>query len=635
VITFDRLEVRNFGVIERADLDLADQGLVLVRAVNNDSDAADSNGAGKTTLFHALSWVLFGEVVGASRPAEEIIREGASAAEVRLDFHDPDHKYGVTRRRTGSTSKLTLTTDGESTTERRQADTEDRIREIIGLDWQAFRNTVLYGQGDVKRFADPDTTDAERKGVLKRILRLERIDGALKRVREELKALRGERSAAEGNVRTERARFEAQDRELTRAEHNFEAWGASRDAAVARLEADLVALDEGAAEDRKLAGKVGRLEGVHKQLEARLASRDALHEEADAIIQRGHAARAAHREAAALVQPARRLVRERRDALDELDGLEVCPVCRTSIGDSEAAREHLATLRGKVEEAEADVQRLEAAAATAQEAVTAIETEYRTAKAKAAEEDRWVGENERIERLMKDANAATTRVAAVDARRAELVDRLDTRRAEENPHAETTATLRQEVQEARCRVKAAEDTLAILEAREPPLRFWEEAFSDRGLPSLALDSVVPFITEAANRYLEILADGDITVDVLTLTEQKTAAAKDAIDFRLTIEGTEDVRPSGGQRRKLSIAVDLALMDLVATREGAQIDLVLLDEILDGLDAEGKARVVTLLRHLREVRSSIFVISHDPTIAEHFERVVTVVKQGGKSTLETV
>ena len=44
------------------------------------------------------------------------------------------------------------------------------------MDFHTWRNTVLYGQGDLVRFADPNTKDSERKDVLKRVLRLEVLD---------------------------------------------------------------------------------------------------------------------------------------------------------------------------------------------------------------------------------------------------------------------------------------------------------------------------------------------------------------------------------------------------------------------------------------------------------------------------
>lgn len=633
MIGFQRLQVTDFGVLESADLALGDQGLVLIRAKNQDTDAADSNGAGKTTLFHALSWVLFGELVGASRPAEEVVRVGAKAAQVTLDFTDGDHAYTVTRRRTATKSKLTLATDGAATTFRTQKDTEERIREILGLDWDAFRNTVLYGQGDVKRFADPETTDADRKRVLKRVLRMSRIDDALVRVRAELRKMRGDHTDATSNLRTVRAEVATIERELARAVTSRDQWGAERERRVATLRADFQRLKDAAAEDIAAAGQVTRLEGLVARLGVALEQRDVLYLVVEEKAGLYRAARDTMNAIRAEVKPACRRVQERQADLDVIGEGGVCPTCRTRLEDSTAALEHVGELRQRLESAEGELNDATTREANAVRKLEAIEDEGHEARHHANAMDKWVKEDKRVRRLLDSANGAAARLAVTEARCGELTTRIAAIAQETNPHGETAARLHEEVTEGQERVVAAEAALTAVEAREPGLRFWESAYSTL-LPSFTLDSVVPFITEAANKYLAFLSDGDLSVEIVTETDLKGGGAKDAIDFLLTIEGIKGVRPSGGQAKKLSLAVDLALMDLVATREGAQIDLVLLDEVLDGLDAEGKARVVVLLRHLREYRSSIFVISHDPTISEHFEKIVTVVKRGGKATLET-
>ena len=77
MITFKQLTASNFGVLTKASIPLDGQGLVLIRGVNNDTTAASSNGSGKTTMFKAMSWCLFGEVVGDGRVTNEIIRQGS------------------------------------------------------------------------------------------------------------------------------------------------------------------------------------------------------------------------------------------------------------------------------------------------------------------------------------------------------------------------------------------------------------------------------------------------------------------------------------------------------------------------------------------------------------------------------
>jgi DNA repair exonuclease SbcCD ATPase subunit len=146
---------------------------------------------------------------------------------------------------------------------------------------------------------------------------------------------------------------------------------------------------------------------------------------------------------------------------------------------------------------------------------------------------------------------------------------------------------------------------------------------------------MPYLTERANHYLETLADGDILMEFTTQRELKSdkGALRDEIAINWTIEGIAGYPPSGGQQRKMEVATDLALMDLAEAREGSGLSMFMADEILDGLDAEGTERVMSLLQDLRARRSTVFVISHASSMHELFERQFTVVKEDGVSRLE--
>jgi DNA repair exonuclease SbcCD ATPase subunit len=121
----------------------------------------------------------------------------------------------------------------------------------------------------------------------------------------------------------------------------------------------------------------------------------------------------------------------------------------------------------------------------------------------------------------------------------------------------------------------------------------------------------------------------------TLSELKSGAVKDKLSINTTIEGNQNVTPSGGQLRKITLACDLALMDIVAQREGTAIDLLLMDEVLDGLDATGRSRIMDLLTHLKKQRGTIFLVTHDPELLEFmekFDRIINVTKQDGVSDI---
>jgi len=632
MIQFGPMEVADFGVIERATLELGDQGLVLIRGDNRDTEAADSNGSGKTTLFKALSWALFGEVVGEGRIVD-VIRRGARKASVLVGFEVGSRTYTVERERTSSATTLTLLTDGVSTTGRTIQDTEARIAEVLGLDWHAFRNTVLYGQGDLKRFADPSVTDSERKAILKRILRLEQLDRALLKTREELKVQRDNLATAELDRSKAGATLGEAKQTLERVELLHSSWKERNDEDIEKAEFGRELLQTEVEECGQTAKDTTRLRKLEEQVVEVIAPLPDLRSALRTTRSEVDGLKRNQREVDRQVATAEAKAGNVKEQVDELEGTEVCPFCRTPLAESSHTQEHMERLREKWREAEGEVKKLRKNAKTAASKVDAGEKDLTKQEAAITDLEGLEDELKDVRDRLRKSEAAETKLERLKEKLQSKQEELERLREAMNPHAALKEEQGEVVAEAQKRADGAQMDVDRIKAEMVPLQFWESAFGNKGLPSMIMDSVIPILTENANRYLQILADGDIQVELATETALKNGGTKEELSINLVIEGNRGVTPSGGQQRKIAIAIDLALMDLVATREGAQIDMLLLDEVLDGLDHEGKARIVELLRQLRSVRSSILVVSHDDSIAEHFEKVLTVVKDGGKATLE--
>lgn len=96
-LTFKNFSVRNGGCIEYADLNLQDQGLVLVRGEN--LDEGGSNGSGKTTLFDLLSTTLTGSSGKGARKNDYLPLTGGGNLELLLQFERLGHQYDIRQYR--------------------------------------------------------------------------------------------------------------------------------------------------------------------------------------------------------------------------------------------------------------------------------------------------------------------------------------------------------------------------------------------------------------------------------------------------------------------------------------------------------------------------------------------------------
>jgi DNA repair exonuclease SbcCD ATPase subunit len=631
MIAFDLLVAEDFGCFKSVEVQLRDRGLMLVLGENLDTTAADSNGSGKSTLFKALSWVLFGQTVDGVK-GTDIIRRGAKSAKVQLELTVDKTRYVVTRTKGRSKAeKLSIkyAKSGKSLGARTLKDAQALLEETLGLDWMSFKNTVLYGQGDVLHFADPRTTDTQRKAVLSKILRLERLDAARKIAREKktnsanvVARLSGEIAILEGQLDTLGV-----DDLKSRAK----SWADARDDRVDRITEQIKEVKDDITLAMKAEKKIKRLNkraddvsGILDEYEEQYAKLRELKDEdtdmsgpiANAVALQGEIAREIGRI---------------ESAVEALEAGE-CPTCgapssslhvkrkisklRTDVG-----REEKRLKRTRTDEAKLRKQRLDLASE-----IASIEEELQ-------DWDEWREQANTIRDKLVELRAQVERLPKLERRRESLYSERGEADHELNPfdtqikEKQAQATVvRESLDEKRDEKKKTE--------REGKLAaFWVDGFGPSGLSSYLMDSVVPVVAEKANRYLEVLSDGDLRVKLDTLTTLKGGSVRDKLSVIPTIEGIEGVPPSGGQLKKITLACDLALMDLLANREGASVDLLLLDEVLDGLDSAGRARVMNLLKLLRTQRSTIIVISHDPEIVEQFSRSLTVVKSGGVAKLK--
>ena len=133
-----------------------------------------ANGSGKSSLFDAITWVLFGR---ARRSDDALINDAAESCLVALEFEYENDRYRVQRekpRGKGTLLELQIRAkDGgwKTLTEAGVRLTEDRIREVLRLDYDTFINASFFLQGKADMFTQQ--APARRKEILSTILGLE------------------------------------------------------------------------------------------------------------------------------------------------------------------------------------------------------------------------------------------------------------------------------------------------------------------------------------------------------------------------------------------------------------------------------------------------------------------------------
>lgn len=628
----NRVVATNFGLYKELDLDLKKRGLVWVSGENRDSRAASSNGSGKSTISKAITWGLYGKVIDPSARNDEIgdnvIHQGAKTAEVIVYLAND---WSISRTR--SKGKPGLHIYDELGSEWHGGDIQAKIIEMVGLDFDGFKNTCLFGQNDATRFASPELSDQQRKSMLHRLLRTEVLGVCV----EKAKLLASERKkqlyVLESNIKSFDSKIEATN--VLSITDKLVAWEAERSARADEARTQVEELKRMSKLALSSASEVPGLKEAQARLQVELdrlraAGSDELLSKMEKI-QRKH--RDNFHELHNKIKLCRKDIAHCDEQLGSLEG-DACEVCGSDLTDG-APKEKIEKLSKTIEESKAQIAGYLELIAVEEKKLEVLKT-------------RIHNENERCRKII-ELDRDIDEIQAAISKTDDAVADAKAHAASAKDHAKWYFKIKEEknpwepeLSEARKRVKAWKKEKAVEEAAHRVAKeeldfasFWVKGFGAQGLQSFVLDEPMPYLTERANKYLETLSDGDIEVEFKTQRALKSGggALKEELQINWTIEGVANKTPSGGQQRKIEIATDFAFMDLAETREGASLDLFIADEILDDLDSEGQDRVLQLLQDLRKRRGTIIVISHSATISELFEHSITVVKEGGVARIE--
>jgi DNA repair exonuclease SbcCD ATPase subunit len=544
----------------------------------------NSNGAGKSTgSCDALEWCLWG-VVPKGDHADSVVNEqaGKNTRVHTLLTDGPEYRLEVERFRKqgGKKSGMKFWVNGEDRTALDPKETQRLLELELGLDHQAFRASVVFGQND--RFYFADATDKDRWAIITILFEMEEIDewqeGA-KAIRSEIQT---EAMTAEQHVVEAIAKRDAYLESVKPLMASSASWGAERDrrrASAEQRQVELVAylqdtqtrlqaldgtkaqlaevraipeesfrpaqLADLEASEAELAQRQGALVGSAPQPPAEIAElreRQLFHERAKA-------------EAGALWKQLEGDVVKRQTEINRVSqvGVGRCRECGQDVTEAHLERE-VARLQAELEEVVQTRQRTaEEGAAIGEQiaevasSILALEEEHR--KAMAAHQASATAVHEELNRVrlahraleqkwQADLTAHRNRISVLEqelaheptlqgyitqteANIAQTVENLAAIGQEANPFAASLADVDGETERLELAVQRAEMNQEHIRDRLQLADFWVEAFGPKGVKSYILDTRLPELTEAANAGVLTMTGGTHWVQLDTVTAGRT------------------------------------------------------------------------------------------------------------------
>jgi exonuclease SbcC len=231
---------------------------------------------------------------------------------------------------------------------------------------------------------------------------------------------------------------------------------------------------------------------------------------------------------------------------------------------------------------------VEAQRETAQTEATALQAEHRTLQKALAQLPMVRSELAGKERELQTAGAALRHASQLLGEARQMVAWLAGQERERETMTRSQVTARQE--------EGAYLQLA-------------EAFGKNGIQEMLVDRALPDIQDQANELLAKLSGGRMRVELSTQRTGRTGATISTLDVNVSDElGTRPYELfSGGERFRINFAIRIALSRYLATRAGAPLQMLAIDEGFGSQDREGCDRMIEAIRSIEDDFERILVI----------------------------
>lgn len=158
--------------------------------------------------------------------------------------------------------------------------------------------------------------------------------------------------------------------------------------------------------------------------------------------------------------------------------------------------------------------------------------------------------------------------------------------------------------------------------------FWRKAFGDNGIRKFVIDGIIPVLNERIYYWLKFLIDNKLSLEFdNSLKEKIERNPSDGDPFVYSVM-------SGGERRRLNLAVAVAMSYVTASMSGTCPSIIFLDEVTTNIDPIGVLGVYNMIIELANERQ-VIVTTHDQTLQKMLENYdsIKLIKKDGISSIE--
>ena len=571
MIEFINIKVEGFCSLYKLDLSLRVPGFTLIKA---------PNGYGKSTLFSAIVWCIYGKNLKGSSDVNTWAKyrpKDYLGTKVELSFRADGKLCKITRclnykgdvNGSKGASRLVFQIEAEDVPEKSKTSIQDRITRVIGMSYNLFMNSVMFGQG-MKRIIQESSTDQKR--VFEELFNITYLNEA--KVIAQNKLNNSLEKFKEINSKVEALVIEKNT--LKSSLRGFKQAGNTRDK---QIDNQISLLQ------KNIKVKQDKLQGV--DLTKLEKDKESFVKEIQSIDN--------------TISKTKDMKLKAEEAIDiPLKELIVDTIKLLKSKKYKSALSNLMDIQKNYELSENYSQKLDS-----------------------LKEQRSKLESKKYQ-LSINIMGYTSLKKNIQS----LLDRISECEKEKvnNEYSQEIAKCKKKLKELRSSIKQYQPQLKTFE-KDTGIYKWaySEAFGNNGIKAFIFQSSVKDINLTLASYASILG-------FLIQFEVDTSGSRKDFKAHIKMDGIEvqyeDL--SGGQQQLVNLAMAFAMNQVVLSIRG--VNITFLDEVFESLSEDNVEIVISLLRHIYKDRS-LYLISHLSSIPLGNSRVIKVSRVKGLSYYE--
>lgn len=563
------------------------------------------NGHGKSSIALILEEALFNKNSKGVKKANILNRYSRSKSyNISLEFEKDSSEYYIETVR-GSTQTVKLIKDGVDISAHTSTATYKLIEEILGYDHKTFTQIVYQNNAFSLEFLT--ATDTNRKKFLIELLNLNRYTEIADKIKLDLKSI-------------------TQDADLLNKQLNtVVTWLAKYNPA------DLVPkqlLTVPAYPDEE-AQKVAQLQEKYRTLDStnrKIIQNNKYIEILNSI------------QLEILPAPTTNIVelkvksRELSDKVSSLLGIisktgkiiSNCPACGQPINTDEHKRALLEEAKQKLPEVEEQLKLVSNQIKIAERE----EANYNKSCMQLQEWEKYSSlADKSMPTVLLDAKEISTEINRLEnfiQKTVKEIDSINAKNVAIEAHNAKAQVILEQMQDMLKEKKTLEQQLSIVNYRITNLQILVKTFSPSGFIAYKIESLVKDLENLVNNYLAEMSDGRFQLSF-------KISSSDKLDVVITDNG-DDIEISAlsnGELARVNISTLLAIRKLMQSLSNTRTNLLILDETVENLDADGKEKLVEML--LAEESLNTILVSHG--FSHPLLTKIEVVKENNVSRIE--